>query len=200
MASKSQHVMSFILNAQQNAGFQAVFSKAQQEVSRLGKEIKDLERLQGQVSGYQTQQSAIQKTEEKLQRLTQRQALVKEQMQSASAEALPELKEKYLKLEQQVSDTTSALERQNQKLAVSRTRLAEAGVDTAGLAAKNGELSAKLEELRKQQDKAAEGARTFGEKAAAGFSAAGDALAAAGILEALGLIADQTAKNARAAP
>lgn len=199
MASKSQHVMSFILNAQQNAGFQAVFSKAQQEVSRLGKEIKDLERLQGQVSGYQTQQSAMQKTEEKLQRLTQRQALVKEQMRSASAEALPELKEKYLKLEQQVSDTTSALERQNQKLAVSRTRLAEAGVDTADLAAKNGELSAKLEELRKQQDKAAEGARTFGEKAAAGFSAAGDALAAAGILEALGLIADQTAKNAKAA-
>lgn len=199
MASKSQHVMSFILNAQQNAGFKAVFSGAQQEFARLGKEIQGLHRVQGDIVSYQKQQAASQNTERKLQSLTRQQELLKEQMKTASAEALPGLEREYLKLDQRVGDTVAALERQNQKLGDTGARLREAGVDTANLAGKSQELTARIRELEAEQRKAAEGAQTFGEKAAAGFSAAGDALAAAGILEVLGLIADQTVKNAKAA-
>lgn len=199
MASAAQHTISFILNAQRNAGFNAVFSKAQQEVSQLGKEIKDLEKVQGQVSGYQKQQAAVQRTEEKLQRLLQQQALLKEQMESANKETLPGLAERYLTLEQRVSDTTTALERQNERLKNSEERLKAAGVDTADLAGKSQELAARIQELRDRQDKAAEGAQAFGERMAAGFQAAGDALAAAGILQGLSLVTDQVIQNTKAA-
>lgn len=198
MASKFQHVVSFILNAQQNAGFKAVFSKAQQEFSRLGKEIQTLDRLQKDVSAYQTQQSAIEKTRERLEKLQERYALYDKAIAEATGPtAALELEQS--KLEQRIGDTTATLERQNQRLTATGERLKEAGVNTADLSGKSQELSEKIQHLRAEQEKAAEGARTFGEKAAAGFSAAGDALAAAGIVEALGLIANETARNIKAA-
>lgn len=190
MASKSQHVMSFILNAQQNAGFKAVFSGAQQEFARLGKEIQGLHRVQGDIASYQKQQTAIQNTEQKLRNLTAQQELLKEQMKTASAEALPGLEREYLKLDQRVGDTVAALERQRQKLGDTGARLKEAGVDTANLAGKSQELTARVRELETEQRKAAEGAQSFGEKAAAGFDAAGQVLAAAGIAAAVKELTD----------
>lgn len=190
MASKSQHVMSFILNAQQNAGFKAVFTGAQQEFARLGKEIQGLHRVQGDIASYQKQQTAIQNTEQKLRNLTAQQELLKEQMKTASAEALPGLEREYLKLDQRVGDTVAALERQRQKLGDTGARLKEAGVDTANLSETSRALKDTLKELGAEQRKAAEGAQTFGEKAAAGFDAAGQALAAAGIAAAVKELTD----------
>ena len=190
MAGRKEWTQDFILNARLNGGFNAAFSKAQQEVSRLGKEIQSLQRVQGDASSYQKQQSAMQNTEQKLQRLTRQQELLKEQMRSASAEALPGLEREYVKLDQRVADATAALERQRQRLSDTGARLKEAGVDTANLSETSRALKDTIKELGEEQRKAAEGAQTFGEKAAAGFDAAGQALAAAGIAAAVKELTD----------
>lgn len=189
MAGKN-YTMDFMVNARLNSGFNATFSKAQQEFARLGKEIDQLKRIQNDVSAYQKQQAAIQNTEQRLQRLARQQEITKEQMRSASAEALPGLQKEYEKLDQRVGDTTAALERQRQRLGDTGQRLKEAGVDTASLSESSRALKDTLKELEAEQRKAAEGAQTFGEKAAEGFGAAGQALAAAGIAAAVKEVTD----------
>lgn len=52
MAGKN-YTMDFMVNARLNSGFNAIFSKAQQEFARLGKEIDQLKRIQNDVSAYQ---------------------------------------------------------------------------------------------------------------------------------------------------
>lgn len=190
MAGGREWSQEFILNARLNGGFNATFSKAQQEFSRLGKEMRDLQRVQGDVASYQKQQSAIQNTGQRLQNLTRQQALLKEEMKSASAEALPGLEREYVKLDQRIGDTVTALERQRQRLGDTGQRLKAAGVDTANLSEASRTLKDTLQELEAEQRKAAEGAQTFGEKAASGFSAAGQALAAAGIAAAVKELTD----------
>lgn len=133
MAGGKDYTTEFLINARLNGGFNATFSKAQQEFARLGKEIQGLQRVQSDVASYQKQQSAMQNTEQKLQRLTRQQELLKEQMKSASAEALPGLEREYVKLDQRIGDTVTALERQKQKLSDAGARLKETGVDTANL-------------------------------------------------------------------
>ena len=59
MASRKEYEMLFALNARMNGGFSGTFSKAQAEFSRLGKEIQELQKIQGNISSYQKQQGAI---------------------------------------------------------------------------------------------------------------------------------------------
>ncbi len=188
--SRKEFEAQFLINARLNGGFNNTFTKAQQEFARLGKEIQGLQRAQNDISAYQKQQTAIQRTEDKLQSLARQQALTREQMKYASAEALPGLQKEYEKLDQRVGDTTAALERQREKLGATGERLKAAGMDTADLSGKSQELTEKIKQLKAEQDKAAEGARTFGEKAAEGFGAAGAAIAAAGVLTAVRELTD----------
>ena len=90
-----------------------------------------------------------------------------------------------LKLEQRISDTSANLERQRDRLSATGAKLKEAGVDTANLAQKDAELTAKIKNLSAEQDKAADSAASFGEKSAQAFGAVHEAIAAAGIAVAL---------------
>ena len=88
-------------------------------------------------------------------------------------------------MEQRIKDTELALERQNQKLEATSTRLKEAGIDTTNLAGKDAELASRIKALKAEQDKAADSAASFGERTSAAFDAAGQAIAAAGVAVAL---------------
>ena len=79
MASRKQYEMLFALNAKMNGGFSGIFSKAQQEFARLGREIHDLHRLQGDVVSYQKQQSAIEATRAKLENLQKQHDLLQKE-------------------------------------------------------------------------------------------------------------------------
>ena len=61
MAGKKQYEMLFALNARLNGGFRGTFSRAQAEFTRLGKEIKSLHKVQGDISSYQKQQAALER-------------------------------------------------------------------------------------------------------------------------------------------
>ena len=140
MASRKEYEMLFALNAQLNGGFSSTFSKAQSEFSRLGKEIQSLQSLQSNISSYQKQQSAVEATRSKLQNLQQQHDLLQKEINetTGSTEALEREK---LKLEQRISDTSTRLEQQNQKLETTGAKLKEAGVDTSNLSQKDAAVT-----------------------------------------------------------
>lgn len=189
MASRKEYEMLFALNAQLNGGFSSTFSKAQAEFSKLGKEIQSLRSLQADVSSYQKQQTAIQATTAKLQNLQQQHDLLQKEINetSGSTEALEREK---LKLEQRISDTSTRLEQQKQKLEATGAKLKEAGVDTSNLSQKDAELTQQIKALQEEQDKAADSAASFGAKSAQAFGAIQQAIAAAGVAAALKEIAE----------
>nr|DAI82269.1 MAG TPA: minor tail protein [Caudoviricetes sp.] len=188
MASRKEYEMLFALNARMGGGFSGTFSKAQAELSRLGKEIQALHRLQGDVTSYQKQQGAIEATRSRLENLKQQHDLLQKEIKETEGSTAGLEREK-VKLEQRIKDTESALERQTQKLETTGARLREAGVDTGNLAQKDAELTAKIKELEAEQEKAAEGAASFGEKGAQAFGAIQQAIVAAGAATALKEIA-----------
>lgn len=189
MASRKEYEMLFALNARMNGGFSGTFSRAQAEFSRLGKEIQDLQRVQGNIASYQKQQSAIEATRSKLENLQKQHDLLQKEIGETNGSTAG-LERESVKLEQRIKDTEAALERQGQKLDTTGAKLREAGVDTSNLAQKDVELTAKIKELQAEQDKAADGAASFEEKASQSISAVGEAIAAAGIAVALKEIAE----------
>lgn len=189
MASRKEYEMLFALNARMNGGFSSTFSKAQAEFARLGKEAQSLHRVQSDIASYQKQQSAIENTRSKLESLQKQHGLLQKEIKETEGSTTGLEREK-AKLEERIRNTEAALERQSQKLETTGARLREAGVDTGNLAQKDQELTAKIKELEAEQDRAAEGAASFGEKSVQAFSTIQNAIAAAGIAVALKEITD----------
>ena len=188
MAQK-QYSFEFVLNAVLNGGFSSTFTKAQQEFIRLGAEIKNLQAIQRDVKAYEKQAAAVQNTSQKLENLKRQYELVNRQIGETTGSTTALEREK-LKLEQRITNTEAALEKQKQKLGETKDRLDAAGVSTSDLAGKDAELTAKIQELTEEQKKAAEGAGEFGNAGVQAIEAVGGAIAAAGIAEAMKSIAD----------
>ena len=76
MAGRKEHEVLFVLNAALNGNFKGAFSSAQTEFVKLGREIQDLHKLQGNISSYQKQEQAIASTTQKLSNLQQQHDLL----------------------------------------------------------------------------------------------------------------------------
>lgn len=189
MANAKTYEMLFALNAKLNGGFSGTFSKAQNEFSRLGKEIQSLHNVQSNIASYQKQQQAVQNTSAKLENLKQQHDALQREIQETSGSTSGLEREK-LKLEQRIKDTESALERQKNRLSETSTKLQEAGVDTENLSQKDAELSTKLRELEERQRQAAESASNLGDQTSNAFQLIGDAITAAGVASAVREIMD----------
>lgn len=189
MASRKEYEMLFALNARMNGGFSGTFSKAQAEFSRLGKEIQALQKIQGNISSYQKQQGAIEATRSKLENLQKQHDLLQKEISETTGSTAALEREK-VKLEQRIKDTAEALDRQAQKLQSTEVKLKEAGVDTANLAQKDAELTAKIKELQSEQDKAADSAANFGARATQAFDAIAQSAITSQIVDVLGEIKD----------
>ena len=180
MANK-QYEMLFKLNAQANSGFKGTFSQAQAEFARLGNEIQNLNRVQSDISAYQKQTAAIDSTKAKIANLTKQHELLSQQIKNTTGDTTG-LQIEQLKLDRSISSAQGALERQQGRLTATAKRLDEAGVSTAGLAGESAKLTAQIEELSKEQEQAAQTAQNYKNRAVDAFHAAGEALAAGGIV------------------
>ena len=189
MASRKEYEMLFALNARMNGGFSGTFSKAQAEFSRLGKEIQELQKIQGNISSYQKQQGAIEATRSRLESLQKQHDLLQKEISETNGSTAALEREK-VKLEQRIKDTAEALDRQAQKLQSTEAKLKEAGVDTANLAQKDAELTAKIKELQSEQNKAADSAANFGARATQAFDAIAQSAITSQIVDVLGEIKD----------
>ena len=184
MPSGKEYQMLFKLNAQANSGFKGAFSQAQAEFARLGNEIQSLNRAQADISAYQKQSAAIENTKAKIANLTKQHELLSQQIQSTTGDTSG-LEREQLKLDERLRSATVNLENQQGRLSATSQRLEEAGVNTADLAGESARLTTQIEELSNEQEQAAQSAQEYGDSAANAFQAAGEALAAAGIVAGL---------------
>ena len=131
MAGK-QHEIKFLLDAQMGGGFSRSFQRAQQEMAAVSKEIQQLNHVQRDISGYQKQQAAVDKTAAKLERLKNDERLLQQELtaaravQASASEAAQKAAEsmgaesdkaKELALEaQRAAQNTAHLEREHQRL------------------------------------------------------------------------------------
>ena len=185
--------MLFRLNAQ-TSGFRKEFQEAQRDLQSMGEAIRDLGKIQADISAYQKQQQAIDATSAKLNNLKGQQQLLQQEIQQtkSAGESTAALEREQLKLTQRIDDTEAALTRQNQKLSETGQRLQNAGVDTANLAQEDAQLAATIQSLTAEQQEAdqalqdlADAQEEFGDSGAAAWEAVASAIAAAGIAAAL---------------
>lgn len=184
MATRNTYTQDFVLNAVLNGGFKSVFTKAQQEFIKLGAEIKKLQEIQRDIASYQKQEQAIKNTSEKLENYKRQLALVEKQIEETTGSTTALEKEK-LKLEQRIASTQAGFEKQSRTLEETEQRLKDAGVSTGNLIQADANLTRQIRELQREQEKAAEGAVSFGRAGVDAVEAMGAALAAAGIVSAM---------------
>ena len=193
MASRKEYEMMFRLSAEANGAYGRTFSEAQNKISSLGKQIAELSRLQGDVSSYQKQQKSIETTQQKLANLQKQHDLLQKEIKETGG-ANTSLEREDLKLQQRINDLTASLERQNDKLSQTGTRLEAAGYDTKNLAGKSEELKEKIYDLREEQEKTAESAQEFGSIGSLAIDKIKTALTAAGIAAAIREIGQEYAE------
>lgn len=189
MSSRKEYEMLFQLNAQLGSSYNSTFSKAQSAITSMQKEIQSLSKTQSDISAYQKQQSAVEATRKKLSVLQQQYDNIQKEIKETEGYS-SSLENKLLSKQQQIDKTSASLERQTQKLQQMDTALKEAGVDTSNLSGASANLGARIDNLRQEQEKASDGANSFGEQTVAAFGAIQQAIAAAGIAKALKEIYD----------
>jgi len=132
MADRKEYEVLFAMNARLNGGFSSTFSRAKAEFAQLGNEIQNLQKVQSNISGYQKQQAAVDKTAAKLERLKNDERLLQQELtaaravQASASEAAQKAAEsmgaesdkaKELALEaQRAAQNTAHLEREHQRL------------------------------------------------------------------------------------
>lgn len=180
MANKKEYEMLFQLGAKLNSGFTGTFSKAQQQLLSMQKEIDALNKAQSDISAYQKQQKAVENTNLKLEKYRQQQANIQEDLKNTSG-ATSTLKNKSLELDEKIRRTTEALRSEEEKLKTLEKSLGDAGVNTKDLATSSQNLTGKIDALKSKQEEAAEGAKEFGNTSSNAISLVSDALVAAGL-------------------
>lgn len=197
MASRKEYEMLFQLNAQLGGSYSKTFKAAQEEIAAMQKEIQSLSKTQADISAYQKQQTAVENTRKRLEMLQQQYDNIQKEIEQTGTFSA-DLQNKLLSKQQQIDKTTSSLNRQTEKLDEMGDALKEAGVDMDDLGQSSAQLERRIEALKKDQEDAAEGAQTFGNKAGQAFGAVHDAIVAAGIATALKEIYEYFADCAQA--
>lgn len=184
MASRKEYELLLKLEAETNGTFSKTFSKAQQQILSLQKDIQSLNKTQGDISAYAKQQQAVEATNKKLDVLRQQYDNIQREIEETGHYS-SDLQNKLLAKQQQIDKTTAALDQETQKLNQMDDALRSAGVDTSNLEKESQRLEAELGELKQKQEDAADSAQSFGNQSVQAFNAVGEAIAAAGIAAAL---------------
>lgn len=189
MANRKEFEMIFQLNAELGGSYGSTFSKAQQHIASMQKEIQSLSKTQGDIAAFQKQQQAIENTQKKMAMLQQQYDNIQKEIKETEGYS-SSLENKLLSKQQQIDKTAASLEQYTQRLNEMDEALKAAGVDTSNLTDESAKLDAQIGALKDQQEQAADEANTFGAKSAAAFGAVQQAIAAAGIVTALKEITD----------
>lgn len=188
MPSRKEYEMLFQLNAELGKSFNGTFNRAQQELLEMQKEIQSLSKTQSDISAYQKQQTAVNNTANKLSLLQQQYANIQKEI-SETTEFSSRLENQLLSKQKQIERTEQSLEKYKNQLNATSKALEDAGVDTSQLESESARLASEIEDVKRQQNEAADAAQNFGNKGSQAVISVGEALAAAGIGVALKEIA-----------
>ncbi len=180
MASRNEYEMLFKLSAQLGQNFNGTFSSAQKTLAATQKEIQSLNKLQSDISSYTKQQQSVASLQNKLSVYQQQLRNVQQEI-AASGEYNSTLANKELELKQRIEQTETSLRQKTEALDKMGAELSEAGVDMGNLSEETQRLGKEVEDLKRQEEAAADEAQNLGDVGANSAMAFGEALAAAGI-------------------
>lgn len=189
MAGQREYEMLFKLNAQMSGSYSSAFRSAQNQMSQFQSAYRALKQEQGDISGFQRQQAAVDNTKAKLDMLQQQYDNIQREMQETGTYS-SDLENKLLAKKAQIDKTTQALQSQIDKLNTYKQKLEEAGVDTSDLESESAALQRQLDELRKKFEEAGNSSAEFGEKGSTSASELEQAFAALGVAAILNKIGD----------
>ena len=195
--NRKEYEMLFSLNAQLGSSYTGTFTKAQQQLVSMQKEINELSKSQSNITAYEKQQTAVEATQKKLEMLQRQYDNIQQELDETGGKSSA-LKNQMESKQAQIEKTSDALATQTAKLNQMGAALREAGVDTDNLGKESAELTAEMAKLKSEQEKAAESANNFGNSATQAFDAIQQAIVAAGVAKALKEIYDFLADCARA--
>lgn len=196
MARKT-HEMEFMLQAQLGSSYAKTFQSAQKQIVALQEEITELSRTQSDISAYQKQQEAVDQTRKKLENLEEQYANIQREIQETEGFS-SSLQNRLLAKQMQIDKTSSSLRQETQRLDEMGAALQEAGVDTNNLTSSSSRLAAQMDDLRQEQDQAADSAQEFGETGVNAFTTLGNALMGAGIIEGVRQVAEYFVEASKA--
>lgn len=198
MAGQREYEMLFKLNAQMSGSYSSAFRSAQNSMSQFQSAYRALKQEQGDISGFQRQQTAVENTKSKLEMLQQQYDNIQREMQETGTYS-SDLENKLLSKKAQIDKTTQALEQQIDKLNAYKQKLEEAGIDTSDLETESARLKQELENLKKSFEEAGGSSQNFGDKAVNALSEIETLFVSAGITKALQAIYDVFKECASAA-
>ena len=146
-----EYQIAFKIGASLNGQFGSAFRAAQGQIGSLSREFINLSKTQRDISAYQQQQAAVEKTSARLGDLQKQYDNLKAAM-AESGGASVDLKNKMIDKEQKIRETTIQLEDQQKKLGGLGESLKTAGVDTQQLGEASRNVSDRLKELREQEE------------------------------------------------
>ncbi len=189
MGASKTYTMNYELTATQNASVNKAFTEAQACVKQLQTEIVSLNKTQSDISAYQKQASVVDEAATKSENLRKQ----LENLKAAAAESGEEsyvMANKVLQMEQRVASAEATEAKQVAKLQEMESALKTAGVDTDNLADESGRLATELEELKAQEQAAAEAATQMGDQGVLSVNALANAWAGSGIAKAINEVID----------
>ena len=187
MAGFKQYQMMFQLNANMGGGFNAAFQSGANAVTQLQGKLEALNKTQSDITSYQKQQDAIERTKAKLELYRQQfKNLAGAEATSSREEA--KLANEMLAKQTQIDKVEKTLQKQVTTLEKTSDRLQEAGVDTRHLTSEQERLAAESAEVARQQLREANAIQEAGnsfDHAIEGIQAGLEAIGAAKATQAL---------------
>ncbi|MCL2487765.1 MAG: phage tail tape measure protein [Oscillospiraceae bacterium] len=183
MATRKEYEMLFALNAQMGSSFNSTFSKAQQQLVGMQRELKELSERQSDIAAYEKQQGAAEATQKKLETLQAQYDNVKREIGETGTYSSA-LENKLLSTQLQIDKTSDSLETKTQKLTQMEAALQGAGVRMDNLGKASAELGGQIEQLKHKQEEAADAAGRLGDSMTESIAAASQAFVASGIANA----------------
>lgn len=181
-----------MLAAQANSSFNATFKAAQSEITNLQNQINALNKLQRDITAFQRQQEAVKKTSEHLSVLQQRYQMLGDRIANfhGDPEKLGAMNDQFLRLGEQVKNTSTALTNQQAALHATAQRLHDAGVNTSNLSEEQKRLAAEEQRLMEQQGQLTASLEEYSQQSNVAFDIAANSIIESGLADALGKITD----------
>lgn len=180
MPSGKEYSMKFILESQLGSNFNGSFTQAQKQLLQMQSQMQALSKEQANITAYQKQQAAVEKTSRKLMDLQKEYDNIQREISETEGFS-SSLENKLIEKQRAIDNTSASLQKQTSRLNQYENALQESGLDTKNLGAESDRLTSELEELREEQARLNAETENFGEVGSNAFVAVGDALIAAGI-------------------
>ena len=142
MANK-EYSMAFKLGAQLSREFGTTFSSAQKQIAQTQREINALAQIQGDISSYQKQQSAVENSKRKLADLEKQYDNIQREIQETEGFS-SSLENKLIDKERAIDKAREAVERETFKLHEMEGALQDAGIETDNLAGESERLEGEM--------------------------------------------------------